>query len=261
MTSWFIFALIGILSGLSSGLLGLGGGIIIVPSLIAVFTWQGMPDSYLIHIAIGTSLMTIIVTSLSSIYAHQQHANINWSVARQFAPGLIVGGVLGAFLATILTGDVLQKCFAVYVFIAVVLMWYRVSSSIGELLLKRPILFGAGTISGSISALVGIGGGSFVVPYLIMAQQPISRAIGTSAACGLLISISAVTGFIVSSNLASDNTSQQLSLIHWGAFWGIISTSILFSVIGVRLSKRLPVKVVKKIFSLVLIMVGIALLN
>lgn len=261
MIEWIIFALIGVLSGLSAGLLGLGGGVIIVPALLMVFSWQDVPESQLIHLAISTSLMTIIVTSLASTYAHHQNKNVNWRIVRQLLPGLIIGGFSGAFFATMITGELLQKAFAFYAFIAVVLMWYR-APPFGDYLLNKPILFVASTITGVTSALVGIGGGSFIVPYLVMAKQPITRAIGSSTACGLPISIAAVIGFFIfSSNVKLSEKIVQTEFIHWQAFFGIISTSMLFSMVGARLAKTIPKQILKKIFSLILIFVGIALLN
>ncbi|MDQ7072638.1 MAG: sulfite exporter TauE/SafE family protein [Gammaproteobacteria bacterium] len=216
MIEWIIFALIGILAGLSSGLLGLGGGIIIVPSLIAVFSWQGLVETQIIHMAIGTSLMTIIITSLSSIYAHHQHQQVDWEIVGRLAPGLIIGGGSGAFLAILLTGDILQKSFAVYVFVVVVLMWYQSPPSIDERLLKKPVLLAVGTLVGALSALLGIGGGSFTVPYLVMAKQRVSNAVGTASACGVIISISAVIGFVIFSS--THPAVDEEILIHWQAF-------------------------------------------
>lgn len=262
MFEWGIFALIGVFTGLFAGLLGLGGGLVVVPALVVVFSMQGQPESQLIHVAIGTSLMTIIITSLSSMYAHHKNKNINWQVVVRFSPGLILGGFFGAFFATLLTSDLLQKCFSVYVFLVVIQMWLPISSTVDERLLKQAILFSVGTVVGSLSALVGIGGGSFVVPYLVMAKQSMKRAIGTSAACGFPISVAAVIGFLIFGQDRYPVTNAwQTGVIHWQAFFGIISTSIFFSLIGARLAKRLPVNILKQIFSFILIVIGLYLLE
>jgi uncharacterized membrane protein YfcA len=262
MLEWIIFALIGMLSGLSSGLLGLGGGVIIVPALLVVFSWQGLLGPYFMHMAVATSLMTIIITSASSAYSHHKHRNVDWTLVGRLAPGLIIGGMLGAVLATQLSSQFLQRFFAVYLLFAAIKMWLPIPLTLHKKLLNTSALIGFGSVVGIISSLVGIGGGTLIVPYLVMANQSMQRAIGTSATCGLPIALSAVTGFVIFGQEQAINImSQGSSFIHWPAFWGIISTSIIFSIIGTRLSKTIPVKILKKIFSSLLVSVAIALLN
>jgi len=262
MIEWIVFALIGAVTGIFSGLLGLGGGLIVVPSLMAFFTWQGLPPTHLMHIAIGTSLMTITVTSLSSSYAHYKYQHINWQLLQLLVPGLLIGGMLGAYVATLFSRSLLQFCFAFYVFFVAIRMWLPILPPASETFLNKNKLSLFGILAGCISALVGIGGGSLIVPYLMMAKQSMQRAIGTSAACGFPISVAAVTGFFIFSQDHSSTTSMwQTGVIHWQAFFGIISTSILFSLIGVRLAKRLPVNILKQIFSFILIVIGLYLLS
>ncbi len=260
MLEWFIFAAIGAVTGLFAGLLGLGGGLIIVPALLYVFSWQGLVEAHIMHIAVGTSLMTITLTSLSSMYAHHKHQNVNWSLVKKLVPSLIVGGFMGAYLATMLTSQFLQYAFALYMVFVAITMWFPFSSHNDERLLNRGTLLGVGGFVGSISALVGIGGGSLLTPYLLMAKQSMKSAIGTSAACGFPISIAAVIGFILFGQGSDVNNGWQTGFIHWQAFLGIISTSIVFAVVGARLTRYLPVKTLKQFFSMVLIVGGIYLI-
>lgn len=260
MIEWIIFALIGVVAGVFSGLLGLGGGLIIVPALLAVFSWQALPESQLMHLAIGTSLMTITVTSLSSAYAHNQHENVNWQLVRRLSPGLVIGAIFGAGFAAMLSNTLLQQIFAVYVFVVAIRMWLPMLPSVESCLLNKPILIVFSIIAGTISAMVGIGGGSLVVPYLVMAKQSIQRAIGSSAACGFPISVAAVIGFVVfGQDQEISHKTWQTGFIHWQAFLGIVSTSTLFSIMGAKLVKQLPVSILKRIFSLVLLFVVISL--
>ena len=262
MIEWGLYAMVGIFAGLSAGMLGLGGGLIIVPSLLMVFSWQAMPETQLMHFAVGTSLMTITVTSISSLYAHQKHGNINWQITRRLMPGLISGGLFGAYLATLLTSDLLQQIFAIYAFVMALRMWFPVSLSIKNGLLNKVTLQLAGAVIGSISALVGIGGGTLIVPYLVMAKQMMQRAIGTSAACGLPISIAAVAGYMIFGQPEQTiNGVWQTGFIHWHAFWGIVSTSIVAAPLGALWAKRLPINRLRQLFSLVLLMVALYLLN
>lgn len=254
MIEWVIFALIGILSGLLSGLLGLGGGIIIVPALLLVFSWQGLLSPHLMHMAVATSLMTIIITSATSAYSHDKHGHVNWQLVKNLTPGLVLGGLLGAALATQLSSQFLQQFFALYLLFAAIKMWLPNPSRVHQPLLRKPIMVGFGSIVGIISSLVGIGGGTLIVPYLVMANQSIHRAIGTSAACGLLIAVAAVIGFVVFDKLQDSSTVLwQAGFIYWPAFLGIVSTSPIFAIVGVKLAKRLPIVVLKLIFSAVLL--------
>lgn len=260
MWEWLSFALIGCFAGMSAGLLGLGGGLVIVPSLLLAFNWLDLSGQHLMHVAVATSLMTITITSLSAMYAHQRHNNINWSTVRGLTPGLIIGGVLGAFFATLLEADLLQQCFAVYTLIVAIRMWLPMTPTLNVNLLKAPILFGVGNIIGMISAIVGIGGGSLTVPYLVMAKQSIKHAIGTAAACGFPISVAAVAGFvIVGQNNAITNTNWLVGFVHWQAFLGIICTSIIFAPIGAKLAKTLPVDTLRRVFSVALLLVASSL--
>jgi len=255
MIEWIIFALIGVLSGLLSGLLGLGGGIIIVPALLLVFNWQGLSEQHLMHMAVATSLMTIIFTSSTSAYAHHKRGNVDWKLVRSLTPGLVIGSILGAFLATMLASKLLQQCFAVYALFAAIKIWLPSPLLWHQQLLNTVVIRSFSGIVGTISALVGIGGGTLIVPYLLMARQPIQRAIGTSATCGLPISIAAVLGFLAMEHVHNLNTTMgQTSFIHWPAFLGIVSTSSLFVLAGVKLASVLPVVILRQLFSGVLVL-------
>ena len=166
MIEWMSFALIGIFAGISAGLLGLGGGLVSVPALLYVFKFYGMPETHLMHIAVSTSLMAIIVTSFSSLVAHHRGQNVDWQLMKRLSIGLIVGGFLGAYFATLVSSQLLQRVFAVYAFLMSIRLW--VSMPVLETstrLLKQPYLFVSSVTFGGVSALVGMGGGTMVVPY------------------------------------------------------------------------------------------------
>jgi len=260
MWIWLSFALIGCLAGMSAGLLGLGGGLIIVPTLLLVFHLQGLPAEQLVHIAIATSLMTITVTALSSTFAHHRQQNINWSAVKQLTPGLVLGGIVGAYLATSIEGALLQRCFAVYALVVALRMWFPMTVAVDESLLKTVKVGAAGIVIGIISAIVGIGGGSLTVPYLVMAKQSMTKAVGTAAACGFPISVAAELGFIAfGQNNATINDNWLMGAVHWQAFLGIIATSIIFAPLGAKLATRLPVKVLRQLFSIALLLVALSL--
>jgi uncharacterized membrane protein YfcA len=260
MIEWLSFAVIGIFAGISAGLLGLGGGLVSVPALLYLFKFYGMPDAHLMHMAVSTSLMAIIVTSFSSLTAHHRHRNVDWPLMRRLSIGLVIGGFFGAYSATLLSSQLLQRVFAIYAFIMSIRLWVSMPVlAVSTALLKQRYLFAAGSLFGSISALVGMGGGTMVVPYLLLAGQNIQRAIGTSAACAFPIAISGVLGFMIFGEQQASSGRWQTGFVHWQAFLGMISTSIIFAPLAAKWAKNVPVKLLERLFSLVLMAVSASL--
>ncbi|WP_438971374.1 sulfite exporter TauE/SafE family protein [Methylophaga sp.] len=261
MIEWLSYAGAGVIAGVLAGLFGIGGGLIIVPILLLVFSWQTMAADVAIHVAIGTSLMTIVVTSLSSMRAHHGYGTTDWILVKKLTPGLIVGSLLGAMIAANLSSQWLQTFFAFFALLMAVRLWLPLPKALSPKLLTLSFMSGYGVFTGIISAMVGIGGGTLVVPYLVVAGQKMQRAVGTAAACGFPIAVSGVIGFIwmgiVKYNI---NTGWQTGFVHWQAFIGIISTSIFMAPIGARLAKNLSHEKLSKLFSLVLLTVGLLLL-
>jgi len=257
----FSLLLLGIIAGTLAGLLGIGGGIVIIPILVWIFTHHAeIPTAHLMHVAIGTTLATIVITSLSSIVAHQRHRAVLWPIFWRLAPGTIMGGALGAVIANILPSETLQIIFAIFLlFVSAQLSFltphapYRQLPSSGG--------YGiVGTLIGSISALVGIGGGSLTVPFLVWCNIPIRNAIGTSAACGFPIAVSGTIGFIVTGWHVSSLPAWTSGYIYWPAFFAIASSSLLFAQLGAKLTHTIPVNALKKIFAVFLAVVGFKML-
>ena len=252
---WLSFAIAGIFAGLIAGLLGLGGGLIIVPVLVLLFNWQGMATEQIMHMAIGTSMMTICVTALASLTAHQQQQNIHWQAVRKLIGGLMLGGFFGAWLASRLSGEALQQFFAVFALLMAIRVWIKLPHSGYPQLLKSAAATSFGSLTGVLSAFVGIGGGTLVVPYLLLAGLPVKRAIGSAAACGLPIALSAVAGFIIWAPKSTDD--WQTGYIYWPAFFAIALTSSICAPLGVKLAKRLPETLLRQLFSFALLLVAI----
>jgi len=257
---WFIFAFIGVITGTVAGLLGLGGGLIIVPALLVVFSWQDIAEQHIMQLAVATSLMTITLTSLSSTFTHHKLGNVNWDSVLNLLPSLIIGGFTGAYIATIMASQYLQYCFAIYMILMAMAMWNLDLFTVNERSISTVPTFAVGGLVGGISALVGIGGGSLLVPYFTMMKQSIKRAIGTSSACGFPISVAAIVGFLFFGKEVNLNIAWQTGFIHWQAFLGIISTSIIFAVIGAKLSSHLPIIMLKRVFSFVMMVSAIYLI-
>ncbi len=252
-----LYLLLGAVAGVLAGLLGVGGGLIIVPALLAIFSSQSLPAEQLMHLALGTSLASIVFTSLSSVYAHQQHKAIVWQAFWQLTPGILLGSYLGGWLATQSGSDVLKPFFALFE-ISVglyMLSGYQVKA-------RKPLAAAGqnlgGGIIGAISAIVGIGGGTMTVPFLLWQGQSIHRAIATSAACGLPIAVAGSLSYLV--NGWSAQIPAAAGYIYLPALLGIIISSMLFAPLGARLAHRLPVLQLKRVFALLLLLIGLRLL-
>ena len=255
----FAYLFIGALAGTLAGLLGVGGGLVIVPALVAAFYHQNMPSDIIMHLALGTSLATIIITSLSSIRAHHQHQAILWPTVWRLTPTLMVGAWLGGWLASIMTTHLLKPIFGLFELLVAV---YMLSGRQMDKHAEQPsiwLLNTAGGGIGAISAIVGIGGGTMTVPFLSWYGVALRKAIATSAACGLPIALAAALSYVIN-GWQHNHSVNNLGYVHLPAFIGIIITSVLFAPLGAMLTHRLPVPLIRKVFACLLIAVAIKLL-
>lgn len=258
----------GSLAGILAGLFGIGGGMIIVPALIYIFKVQGVPEAALTHVGIGTSLATIIVTSISSLRAHNSKGAVNWSVWKRMAPGLATGSLIGAGIASIIHGDSLQAIIGVGAFLVGLKMLFMKNKSLEEndfSKLPSPIgQTGLGGGIGLVSAIFGIGGGTLTVPILSYYGLKIQNAVGTSAACGLPIAASGAFGFFVFGQFIDPSIKEALpsgvlGFVHIYAFICVSIVSFFTARIGAKLAHKLPAATLKKAFAILLLVVGIKL--
>ena len=257
------YLLTGVIAGLLAGLLGIGGGLVIVPALAALFARQGFAFETLMHFAIGTSLATIIFTSVSSLLAHHRRGSVHWRAVRSMAPGIVVGALGGAWLARQASSPELGVFFGVFeVLVAIQLVVGRQPAP--HRVLPGTVGLGlAGGIIGAVSALLGIGGGTLTVPFLLWNRVDIRAAIGTAATCGLPIAIAGAAGFALS-GLGGLGTGEAPGLntgfIYWPAVAGVVSSSVLMAPVGARLAHRLPRRVLQRTFALLLAVIGIKMI-
>lgn len=253
-----IFLVIGVLAGFTAGIFGVGGGLIIVPLLYIVFTQMGYEPDVIMHMALGTSLATIIVTSISSSIAHHKNGAVIWSVFRNLAPGLVIGSFLGAGIAGLLSGANLQLIIGVFV------IWVAYKMMVGtkHVLDENSVLpstfsqFCAGTGIGVASAIFGIGGGSLTVPYLNHYGVVMQRAVGTSAACGLPIAVAGAVGFIFFGMKEQIDVPNSIGFVHIYAFLGISTMSFFTAKLGAKAAHTLSPRMLKKCFAALLFTVG-----
>ncbi len=253
-----IYLLIGAIAGFAAGLFGVGGGLIIVPILYIVFTQMNYDPNVIMHIAVGTSLATIIVTSISSVTAHHKKGAVLWSVFRNLAPGLVAGSFLGAGIADLMTGQHLQLVIGVFA----VWMAYKMFKGAHAVvdpnrhLPSAALQLAAGGGIGVASAIFGIGGGSLTVPYLNRHGVVMQKAVATSAACGLPIAVAGALGFIWFGAKEQVDVPNTIGYVHVYAFFGISVMSFITAKFGAKVAHRLSPAMLKKCFAGLLVVVG-----
>lgn len=254
---WLLYLATGIFAGLLSGMFGVGGGIIVVPILAAIFADLHFPPDHLMHLAIGTSLASIIVNSVASTRAHHQHGNVNWWIFGYMAPTGVLGALLASWLASRTHSDALQLIFAIFeCAVAIHLFWGKLPHKHKEFT-SRLLLSSFGTVVGFTSSLLGIGGGTVSVPFLIYGTRDMRAAIGTAAAIGLPLSVMGTTGYVVAGAQVSGLPAPSLGYVYLPAAAGIIVTGIFSAPLGVRLAQRLPIPVLKKCLAALLFLLGV----
>lgn len=256
MDVYVLYLGLGAVAGLISGLFGLGGGVVIVPILIFTFAAQGFSETVLTHLAIGTSLATIVITSISSVSAHHKRGAVLWPVAIWLTPGIIAGAALGAIFAVSISGPALQFGFGVFLCLVALTMALSLQpdgvrplpGAIGKTIM--------GAVIGFVSSIFGIGGGSLSVPSLTWFKVPMKSAVATSAACGLPIAVSGAATYFWQGQSEAGLPSGALGYIYLPAFIGIVCSSTLFARLGARYAHQLPGGILRKGFAVLLLVIG-----
>ena len=241
----------GAVAGTLAGLLGIGGGVIIVPIVTLLFEGQGIAHGTAIKMALGTSLATIVVTAVSSIYTHHRKGAVEWGLFRVMGPAVFVGSLIGAWLADIIPGDVLYVAFIVFLFaISLQMAMSRVTAH--RSLPGRPGLAATSIVVGVVSALMGIGGGAMHVPFLSYCGVPVKRAIATAAAVGLPLSVSATAGYVAGGLDETGLPAGSIGYVNLPVFGGVVAASLLFAPLGATLAHRLPDLLLRRLFAVFL---------
>ncbi len=260
MLEFTLFLLTGTLTGIISGLLGVGGGMIIVPVLLILLPQNGFHSGLLMHVALGTSLATIIFTSMSSVRTHHAHGRVNWTAVRHLSPGIVLGTLLGAWLAASLNTNSLKAVFVLFMFYVGTQMLLDFCPPPSRELPAKKFLWLAGSVIGFISSLVGIGGGSLTVPFLVCCRCHMREAVATSSAVGFPIALAGTAGYIANGFATPDLPAYSLGYVYLPAVAGITAASMLTAPVGARLSHILPVPALKKGFAVLLYVLGAKML-
>ena len=253
------YLLTGAIAGLAAGLLGIGGGLLIVPVLSTVFLiFLDITD--VVHLAIGTSLATIIITSYASVKAHHQKEAVRWDIVKMMSLGVLAGAFLGGWGSQFVASNYLGMIFGGLELIIAVYMLLNIKPSpqrnLPGLVTNNVV---GGTI-GAVSSLVGIGGGTLTTPYLVWNNIHIHHAIATSAAISIPVAVAGSIGFIIAGLNAPNLPPYTTGYIYWPAFFGIVLASYFTAPIGARWAHRLPVLTLKRLFAGLLILLAIKML-
>lgn len=253
-------AILGSVVGFLAGLLGIGGGLIIVPALSALLVAFNVADSeHVLVIAIATSLASIIFTSTSSAFAHHRNANVPWEIAPWVMTGVGIGALISGFAASLIPEQLLRFVFAgsvVFLALRMVLSTRKKAAS-EKPLPQGPILGFLCAIMGALSGLIGIGGGALIVPLLHYFSVDIKKAIGCAAACGIVIALFGSVGYVSAGWQVTSLSDGFAGFVYLPALLGIVVTSSLIAPIGAKATHYLPVTTIKKVFALLLVIIAL----
>jgi len=254
---FLLYLLLGACAGVLAGLFGVGGGIIIVPVLVFSFTAQGFEPSVLTHLAVGTSLATIVFTSINAVLEHQRRGAVRWPIFAWMCLGILLGAGFGALTAAAIQGPLLQKIIGVFAIVIALQMGLELKPKAAGGVPGKLGLSAAGVVIGWASAIFGIGGGSLTVPFLTWRSVPMQQAVATSSATGLPIALASALGFMLLGWGEPQLPQWSLGFVYLPAMVGIALTSMLFARFGARLAHRLSPRLLKRLFALLLLGVGL----
>lgn len=257
-----MFAVLGALTGFVAGLLGVGGGVVIVPGLFYIFKFLGLDPSAYMHVFIGTSLTLVIPTGLSSVRAHRQRGAVDFDLVKRIGIGIVFGVIIGAGLADHLAGSTLKMIFACAILCLAVIMLADPSRfQLHHEVPRQPWAAQAGAFIGMISTLVGIGGATLSVPFMSLCRVPIHKAIGTAAALGIVIAVPGTIGFIIIGWGQAGLPPYSLGYVNV-VIWGLIMpVSILCAPLGAAVSHKVPVKALRKGFAVFILFVSLKMVS
>jgi uncharacterized membrane protein YfcA len=254
------YAVIGAIAGVLSGLLGIGGGIITVPCLLLLFPYLGFPKEYIMHMAIATSLAAMIFNTTSATLAHNRRGTILWGVFRKLFPGLVIGSVIGALIAISLSDSLLEVVFGT--FLLILALYFFLSKAVTSETHQLPhtliLNFFSGGI-GAISNVLGIGGGSMMVPLLTAFKIKDKNAIGISAVSTLITTLCGTISYLIF-GWGDVQASDTFGLINLPACLIIGIAAFITAPYGAKLTHEINASKVRKIFAIVLALTGLSLI-
>ena len=241
---------LGAVVGFAAGLLGIGGGLLLVPCFTFLFTSAGVSGERVVHMAIATSLATILFTSISSVLAHHQREAVSWHVVKLLAPGILIGSWIGPGIGKQLNSAGLAMFFAVFVAVSASQMLLDRKPAAARELPGPPGMFAAGGVIGILAGLVGVGGAFVSVPFMTWCNVKIHNAVATSAALGFPIALAGTSANIYYGMNTPGLPPRSLGFVYLPALLVVSLTSVLAAPLGAKTAHRLPVRTLKKAFAL-----------
>lgn len=262
MISFFLYVLIGISAGFLAGLLGIGGGVIIIPGLASIFSYAGIPAEAIMHMAASTSLTTVIFSSAVAVISQHRSQQVDWNLFRQLALGIVLGTVSGAITANALSSHILKIIFALFMlFIALKILLAKNVVTTEKLQLGKTGQIMVGAIIGFVSGVLGIGGGVISIPIFLRLGLTPHTAAGTSSACVLLLAIvGAISFMLMGAQHATHLPAGSTGYIYWPAVICIAAASMIFVPLGTKFARKLPGATLKKVFAVFLLLVAVEML-
>ncbi len=244
---------LGTVAGFLAGLLGVGGGMMMVPAITWMLASRGVPSGLAVKMAVATSMATILFTSLSSVRAHAKLSAVRWDIVRALVPGLLLGGLLaGAGAFAVLKGQGLALAFSVFIGYTALQMLLDRKPSPSRALPGTAGMVGVGTGIGFISALVGAGGAFMSVPFMTWCNVPPRHAVGTSAAVGFPVAAASVAGYLVSGWGLAPALPGAVGYLFLPALLIIAIASVTMAPLGARVAQRIDTKLLKRLFAILL---------
>lgn len=259
--TFFASLLLGAVAGTMAGLFGIGGGLIIVPVLAILFAAEGIPADLIMIMSVATSLATIVFTSISSILAHHRLKTVQWDKVLELVPGIVIGAGIGTIIAEHVSGNLLRFLFILYLIGTGLQMALQIKPDLGQLPATAKLTHIASLLIGLLASLLGIGGGTLIVPFLVHFQVPMRNAVAIASACGLPIAIAGTIGYAINGQDVAQLPVWNFGYICVPSFLGITLTSIYTAPVGAKLAFRLPAQQLKRYFSLLLFAMAIKLIS
>ena len=254
-----LYILTGALAGFAAGLLGVGGGLIIVPVLYFIFSTQAYDQQYLMHMALATSLATIIITSISSTRAHHKRQAVLWHLVVLLSPGIIIGAWLGGIAAAQLDTQILSRSFAVFELLVAINLLLKIQTTNTASQIGKLSATAGGIFIGFISTIVGIGGGTLTVPFLHWFNIPMRKAVATSAACGFPIALIGTASYVYASWNVDTGSAFSLGYLQLYAMTIIASCSFIFAPLGAKVAHSISEKKLRISFAGLLLILSITM--
>ncbi|MFZ9297926.1 MAG: sulfite exporter TauE/SafE family protein [Hylemonella sp.] len=245
-------ALMGAAGGFLAGLLGIGGGMIMVPFMTMILEGKGFSPDHVVKMAVATSLATICFTSLSSVRAHHKHGAVLWPVARTLAPGILIGSLIGAQIAAALPTRILSIVFALFVAYSATQLFVDRKPKPSRTLPGTGGMLGVGSLVGLLSSVVGAGGAFISVPFMTWCNIKIHQAVATSSALGFPIALAGTLGYIWAGRSLPDMPPGAFGYLYLPGLLIIATMSMLTAPLGARTAHRMDIRPLKRVFALVL---------